>query len=81
MGGNAFKQLDLVRVKREDLPATVQHVVDTLNLTGFTYDYAMASLMGSSGKKATSGDVDFCMNTQWYLSFHLIHMLSFWLQL
>ena len=63
MGGNAFKQLDLVRVKREDLPATVQHVVDTLNLTGFTYNYAMDSLMGSSGKKATSGDVDFCMNT------------------
>lgn len=63
MGGNAFKQLDLVRVKREDLPATVQHVVDTLNLTGFTYGYAMDSLMGSSGKKATSGDVDFCMNT------------------
>ena len=63
MGGNAFKQLDLVRVKREDLPATVRHVVDTLNLTGFTYDYAIDSLMGSSGKKAMSGDVDFCMNT------------------
>ena len=63
MGGNAFKRLDLVRVKREDLSATVQHVVNTLNLTGFTYDYAMSSLMGSSGKKKTSGDIDFCMNT------------------
>ena len=63
MGGNAFKSFDLVRVKREDVPATVRHVVATLNLPGFTEDYAFAALMGSTGKKESSGDVDFCMNT------------------
>ena len=64
MGGNAFKQLELVRVHREDVPATVAHVVNTLNLDGFTHDYAMNALMGSTGKKETSGDMDFCMNTR-----------------
>ena len=63
MGGNAFPQIDLVRIKKEDIPATVYYVVDTLGLTNLTYDYAMNSLMGSSNKKATSGDLDICMNT------------------
>lgn len=63
MGGFAFKNLDLVRVKREDVRATVQHVVQTISFPGFTEDYAYKSLMGSTGKKESSGDVDFCMNT------------------
>lgn len=64
MGGNAFKSFDLVRVKREDVHATVQHVVATLAFPGFTKEYALRSLMGSTGKKSSSGDVDFCMNTK-----------------
>jgi len=63
MGGNAFKRLELVRVHRDDVPATVVHVVDVLDLDGFTYEYAMGALMGSTCKKASSGDIDFCMNT------------------
>lgn len=63
MGGNAFKKLDLVRVHRDDVLATVNHVVDTLDCPGFTREYAACSLMGSTGKKETSGDIDFCMNT------------------
>ena len=63
MGGNAFKSLDLVRVHRNDVAATVKHVVDVLDYPGFTYEYAMDALMGSTNKKETSGDVDFCMNT------------------
>lgn len=63
MGGHAFKNLETVRVKREDVPATVRHVVAVLALPGFTEEYAFRSLMGSTGKKESSGDVDFCMNT------------------
>lgn len=63
MGGNAFKHLLLGRVHRDDVPATVAHVVDLLDYEGFTYEYAMGALMGSTGKKETSGDIDFCMNT------------------
>ena len=62
MGGNAFPHVGLVRVKQEDVPATTRFVVETLDFPGFSYDYAMSSLMGSSGKKATSGDLDYCMN-------------------
>jgi hypothetical protein len=62
MGGNAFPHLDLVRVHRKHLPATVHHVVNTLALPGFTVDYAMAHLMGSAGKQDTSGDLDFAVN-------------------
>lgn len=64
MGGNAFKNFELVRVRREDVPATVRHVVHELDFPGFTDEYAFKSLMGSTGKKESSGDVDFCMNTK-----------------
>ena len=63
MGGNAFKKLELVRVHRDDVLATVNHVVDTLDYPGFTREYAARCLMGSTGKKETSGDIDFCLNT------------------
>ncbi len=64
MGGNAFPHLNLVRVKREDVLPTVKFVVDTLKVEGFTYEYAKAHLMGSAGKQADSGDLDFAMNNR-----------------
>lgn len=64
MGGRAFPGLSLVRVKREDVFPTVEYVVDTLSLPGFTLDYALDHLMGSSGKQETSGDLDFAINNQ-----------------
>lgn len=64
MGGNAFPHLNLVRVKREDVLPTVQYVVDTLALPGFTYEYAAANLMGSAGKQDDSGDLDFALNNK-----------------
>lgn len=63
MGGNAFPHLNLTRIKKQDISATTHFIVDTLQLNGFTYDYAMSALMGSSGKRETSGDLDYCMNT------------------
>lgn len=62
MGGNAFPHLSLVRVKREDVFPTVQHVVNTLALPGFDFKYACDNLMGSAGKQEDSGDLDFAMN-------------------
>jgi len=43
--------------------ATVNHVVDILDYPGLTREYAARCLMGSTGKKETSGDIDFCLNT------------------
>ena len=63
MGGNAFPGLPMVRVRREDVASTVNHVVTVMNVPGFTLDYAMSNLMGSAGKQDDSGDLDFAMNT------------------
>lgn len=64
MGGNAFPGLAMVRVRREDVVSTVRHVVSVMNVPGFTFEYAMDNLMGSAGKQATSGDLDFAMNNK-----------------
>lgn len=62
MGGNAFPGLHMVRVRREDVASTVSHVVSVMNVPGFSLEYAMSNLMGSAGKQADSGDLDFAMN-------------------
>lgn len=62
MGGNAFPGLQMVRVRREDVASTVDHVVMAMAMPGFTREYAMDNLMGSAGKQADSGDLDFALN-------------------
>ena len=64
MGGNAFPNLQMVRVKREHVAPTVEFVVRSLAMPGFDLAYAMDSLMGSAGKQADSGDLDFALNNQ-----------------
>ena len=64
MGGKAFKHLELVRVKREDVLPTVKYVVDQLAMPDFTYDYAVSHMMGSAGKQDDSGDLDFALNNK-----------------
>lgn len=64
MGGNAFPGLPMVRVRREDVASTVDHVVTVMNMPGFTREYAMDNLMGSAGKQADSGDLDFALNNK-----------------
>lgn len=61
MGGNAFRNVG--RVQREDIPATLDHVIQTLQFPNFTPEYVAWALMGSTGKKASSGDIDIAMNT------------------
>jgi len=62
MGGNAFPNLNMVRVKREHVAPTVKYVVDNLAMPGFDFAYAMDNMMGSAGKQADSGDLDFALN-------------------
>lgn len=64
MGGNAFPHLQMVRVRREHVVSTVDHVVTVMNVSGFSMTYAMDNLMGSAGKQADSGDLDFAMNNK-----------------
>jgi transposase-like protein len=64
MGGNAFPGLQMVRVRREDVASTVDHVVQALAMPDFTLAYAMDNLMGSAGKQDDSGDLDFAMNNK-----------------
>lgn len=64
MGGNAFPGLHMVRVRREDVASTVDHVVTAMNMPGFTRKYAMDNLMGSAGKQDDSGDLDFALNNR-----------------
>lgn len=64
MGGNAFPGLAMVRVRREDLSSTVDHVVSVMAMPGFTREYAMSNLMGSAGKQDDSGDLDFALNNK-----------------
>jgi hypothetical protein len=54
----------MVRVRREDVTSTVDHVVNALAMPDFTFAYAMDNLMGSAGKQADSGDLDFAMNNK-----------------
>jgi len=58
MGGNAFKQLDVRRIKRVDIDSTLRYVSQHLSGTGMTFEYMKENLMGSAGKQADSGDLD-----------------------
>lgn len=64
MGGNAFPRLSVQRVQREYIAPTLEYVVQTLRVDGFTLEYARDNLMGSAGKQASSGDLDFALNTK-----------------
>lgn len=61
MGGNAFPNVK--RIDREHIQSTVRFVVDSLQLPNFTIEYVEQHLMGSTGKKETSGDIDIAVNT------------------
>lgn len=64
MGGNAFPGLQMVRVRREFVTPTVDHVVSVMNMSGFDMAYAMDNMMGSAGKQDDSGDLDFALNNK-----------------
>ncbi len=63
MGGNAFKSLNLSRIKRENINATLHHVSTSLDIS---YDYMVQNLLGSAGKQKDSGDLDIALDDTLY---------------
>lgn len=62
MGGNVFKNLDVRKIKREDIFETIARFIDNISYPDLTYDYVVQNLMGSTGKKEVSGDIDVALN-------------------
>jgi hypothetical protein len=62
MGGNAFPNLPLRRIKREEIKPTLEFVVDQLGVQNFDLAYVSDNLMGSAGKQSDSGDLDIAVN-------------------
>ncbi len=63
MGGNAFKELSLQRIKRENINFTLAYVADNLPIS---FDYMVENLLGSAGKQADSGDLDIALDDETY---------------
>ena len=62
MGGNFFKSQPTSRILKEQIDDTINYVVDSLCVAELTFDYVKNNLMGSSGKKESSGDLDVAIN-------------------
>lgn len=60
-GGYALKTLGVTRIRKEDIPATVQYVS---NIIGIPADDMKT--LGSVGKTATSGDIDVALDLSKY---------------
>lgn len=63
MGGNAFKEFSLQRIKRENINFTLKYVADNLPIS---FDYMVKNLLGSAGKQADSGDLDIALDDALY---------------
>ena len=61
MGGRAFKNLNLTRVTREEIPLVVESIV---SVVGLSYEYMMENMMGSCGKQKDSGDIDIAVDSE-----------------
>ena len=55
-GGNVFKNLPVGRIKKADVEPTVKFVSDILNIN------LCNNIIGSAGKKETSGDIDIAID-------------------
>lgn len=62
MGGNAFKHIELIRINRKDIDATLLDISKKLKIPRLTYEYLKNNLMGSVGKQPTSGDIDIALD-------------------
>lgn len=60
MGGNAFNFVS--RIRKENIKPTLDVIVEQLDFPGFNHEYLNQALLGSVGKKETSGDIDVAMN-------------------
>ena len=61
MGGQAFKE-STRRISQTEIPETLRWLGDRLKAQGLTPKYLHENLLGSGGKKDTSGDLDINVN-------------------
>jgi len=61
MGGNAFKDNPTRRILREEIPGTLSWLAEWLP---FSQDHMRSNLLGSAGKRPTSGDLDIAVSGQ-----------------
>lgn len=71
MGGNAFKTLNLSRIRREDIQPTLQYVSAVLFeysdvKLDIPFKYMIQNLLGSAGKQKDSGDLDIALDNILY---------------
>lgn len=63
MGGKAFANLsNLRRIRLEEIEPTINRTIQLLDFPDLTVEYFMSALLGSTGKKPDSGDIDVVMN-------------------
>lgn len=60
MGGKAFPNVG--RINKEQIPKTLEYLSD---ITEIALDYLQDNLLGSAGKKSTSGDIDIALGAMW----------------
>jgi len=76
MGGNVFKNLNLVRIKKEDILPTLIYLAKLLKPIGIDFNYLKNNLMGSTLKKETSGDIDIAIDKEKFNLRDIYNILS-----
>lgn len=64
MGGNAFSNTNVRRIKREEIYPTLGEIVNRLDFPNLDLDYVCSNLLGSAGKQDDSGDLDIALNSR-----------------
>ena len=62
MGGTAFKNIPVRRIKLEEIRDTLDYFQSTIQYPGFDLDYIYDNLLGSVGKQPDSGDIDIAVD-------------------
>lgn len=62
MGGSAFKNVPIRRIKLDEIRDTLDYFQSVVNYPGFTLEYIQNNLLGSVGKQPDSGDVDIAVD-------------------
>lgn len=62
MGGTAFKNIPVRRIKLDEIRETLDYFQSTIQYPGFDLDYIYDNLLGSVGKQPDSGDIDIAID-------------------
>ena len=62
MGGTAFKNIPVRRIKLDEIRDTLDYFQSTIQYPGFDLEYIYNNLLGSVGKQPDSGDIDIAVD-------------------